>query len=279
MTDFPIKTDGGSLGTKIEKGKTPVRLKLEISSSLSELARVREFVRTFCCYDIKSLIDEDQVWQLELAVHEATVNVIKHAYHGQDDKPIQIEAHAASDQIIFRLNHWGGAFDRESVPPARRNGLREGGFGLVIIERFVDEVIYTCDEDGKSSILLVKGPKRHGREEFLMDFPVEKIGEVAIVVLPGETLEAGNTIEFKRHITPLLEGNSKMVFDLSQIRFIDSTGFGAILSCLKKLREKGGDLKVCCATNQISALFRLMGFHHIFGIFDSREEGAKAFQG
>lgn len=132
MTDFPIKADGGALGTEIEKGKPPVRLKLEISSSLSELARVREFVRTFCCYDIKSLIDEDEVWQVELAVHEATVNVMKHAYHGQDDKPIQIEAHAASGQIIFRLNHWGEVFDRDSVPPATLDGLREGGFGLFI---------------------------------------------------------------------------------------------------------------------------------------------------
>ena len=51
------------------------------------------------------------------------------------------------------------------------------------------------------------------------------------MVLPGEQLDASNAKEFKRDIAPLLEPCRKVVFDLRELRFVDSSGLGAILSC------------------------------------------------
>ena len=55
-----------------------------------------------------------------------------------------------------------------------------------------------------------------------MEIAVEKIGDVAVVVLPVEELDAGNAGKFKRDIAPLLEANTKLVFDLSDLRFADT---------------------------------------------------------
>lgn len=84
-----------------------------------------------------------------------------------------------------------------------------------------------------------------------MDMRVEQIGDVAVVLLPGKDLDAGNTGEFKSSIAPLLKAHSKMVFDLSQLRFIDSSGLGAFLSCLRQLSTKGGELKLCGMSKQV----------------------------
>jgi anti-sigma B factor antagonist len=73
-----------------------------------------------------------------------------------------------------------------------------------------------------------------------MEMTIEKVGEVAVVELRGEQLDASNVAHFKRDIAPVLEGNSRVVLDLSQLRFVDSSGLGAILSCLRRLNGAGG---------------------------------------
>jgi anti-sigma B factor antagonist len=111
-----------------------------------------------------------------------------------------------------------------------------------------------------------------------MEIPVEKIGEVAVVLLPLEELDAANVGELKRDLAPVLEANAKVVFDLTQLRFLDSSGLGAFLSCLRKLNAKNGDLKICGMSKQIRAVFELVRMHRIFDIFATREEALKAFQ-
>jgi anti-sigma B factor antagonist len=112
-----------------------------------------------------------------------------------------------------------------------------------------------------------------------MEIVAEKVGEVAVVLLPVEELDAGNVEEFKRDLSPVLEANAKVVFDLKRLRFLDSSGLGAFLSCLRKLNAKSGDLKVCGMSKQVRSVFELVRLHRIFDIFGTREEAVRAFQG
>jgi anti-anti-sigma factor len=77
---------------------------------------------------------------------------------------------------------------------------------------------------------------------------------------------------FNRSIAPVIEENTFVVFDLSNIRFLDSMGCGALLACHKRLNEKGGKMGLCCAQKQVKAIFQLMGFSQLFDVFDSRKE-------
>ena len=112
-----------------------------------------------------------------------------------------------------------------------------------------------------------------------MEIAVDKMGDVAVAELPVEELDASNAGEFKRDIAPVLEANTKLVFDLSRLRFMDSSGLGAFISCLRKLNAKGGDVKLCGMSKQVRAVFELVRMHRIFDIFGTREEAVQAFQG
>jgi anti-sigma B factor antagonist len=112
-----------------------------------------------------------------------------------------------------------------------------------------------------------------------MEIAVDKMGDVAIAELPVEELDASNAGELKRDIAPLLEANMKLVIDLRRLRFVDSSGLGAFISCLRKLNAKGGDLKLCGMSKQVRAVFELVRMHRIFDIFGTREEALRAFQG
>ena len=50
-----------------------------------------------------------------------------------------------------------------------------------------------------------------------------------------------------------------------------------MLSCLRQLSTKGGDLKLCSMSKQVRALFEL-GMHRIFDIYGTREEAVRTFQ-
>ncbi|MGE5306750.1 MAG: STAS domain-containing protein [Alphaproteobacteria bacterium] len=112
-----------------------------------------------------------------------------------------------------------------------------------------------------------------------MEIAVEKVGDVAIVQIPVDELDASNTGELKHDIAPVLEANTKLVIDLSPLRFVDSSGLGAMLSCLRQLTAKGGDLKLSGMQKQVRAAFELVRMHRIFDIYTTREDAVRAFQG
>jgi anti-sigma B factor antagonist len=110
-----------------------------------------------------------------------------------------------------------------------------------------------------------------------MEMATEKTGDVTVVVLLGEQLDAGNAKDFKRDIAALLEPRGKVVFDLARLQFVDSSGLGAILSCLRQLNAGGGDLKLCGMSKPVRALFELVRMHKIFDIYGTQEEAVRAF--
>ena len=111
-----------------------------------------------------------------------------------------------------------------------------------------------------------------------MTVKFDRVGDVTIALVPVEELDAGNAAEFKSDIAPLLEGTTKVVFDLSRLRFVDSSGLGAFISCLRKLNAKGGDLKLCGMSKQVRAAFELVRMHRIFDIAGTKEEAVHAFE-
>jgi anti-sigma B factor antagonist len=111
-----------------------------------------------------------------------------------------------------------------------------------------------------------------------MQLTFEKIGDVAVSVVPVEELDASNAGEFKREIASLLDAHAKLVLDLTRLRFVDSSGLGAFISCLRKLNAKGGDLKLCSMSKQVRAVFELVRMHRVFDILATKEEAVRAFE-
>ena len=110
-----------------------------------------------------------------------------------------------------------------------------------------------------------------------MEMMIEKMADVSVVVLPGDTLDASNAKDFKRDLAPVLEKNMRLVFDLSKLQFVDSSGLAVLLGCLRQLNAAGGDLKLFGMTKPVRALFELVRMHRIFDIFNTREEAVAGF--
>ncbi|MEP6901116.1 MAG: SpoIIE family protein phosphatase, partial [Actinomycetota bacterium] len=146
------------IGSKPEE-KKEFEMSLLINSDLSELARTRRFVREAASNLPKYPITGESVEQLELAVTEAVTNIIEHAYRNISGNKIEISAERFADGIQIALHHWGEEFDSLTIPPPSFDGSRDGGFGLFIISKCVDTVIYSRDKQNRNTILLIKNSK------------------------------------------------------------------------------------------------------------------------
>jgi anti-sigma B factor antagonist len=155
--------------------------------------------------------------------------------------------------------------------------LQEFAVGVYRISRCVDKVRCERDERGKNCISLVKAWNSKGGNESTMDLSVVQVGDVVVVVLPVDELDAGNTEEFKRDMAPVLDANKKVVLDLAKVRFVDSSGLGSFLSCLRNVNGRGGDLKLCQLAEHVRTVIELVRMHRMLDIFDTREEAVRAF--
>ena len=90
--------------------------------------------------------------------------------------------------------------------------------------------------------------------------------------MQGDALDASNAKEFKAKVAALMTPGTKLIFELSSLKFVDSSGLGALLSCLRQLNASGGALKLCAMVKPVRALFELVRMHRVFEIFNTQEE-------
>jgi anti-sigma B factor antagonist len=111
-----------------------------------------------------------------------------------------------------------------------------------------------------------------------VELAIDRIGDVVVVALPVEELSAAHTGEFKREIASSLDEHLWIVLNLSRVRFVDSSGLGAFIWCLRRLNTRGGDLKLCGMSEHVRAVFETVRLHRVFDIYDTPEEAAHAFE-
>jgi anti-sigma B factor antagonist len=74
------------------------------------------------------------------------------------------------------------------------------------------------------------------------------------------------------------EQTTRVVVDLDGVPFMDSSGLGALMGGVRRLREAGGDLAIACTREQHLKLFAITGFGEGVSIAPTVEEAAEGFR-
>jgi anti-anti-sigma factor len=92
------------------------------------------------------------------------------------------------------------------------------------------------------------------------------------VIRPNGVLDGTKTAQFRGEINDVLNPMPDLLLvDLKEVTFMDSSGLGALVIALKKVRTKGSQLCVCSANEQIRMLFELTSLDQVFHIFENQE--------
>jgi anti-sigma B factor antagonist len=100
---------------------------------------------------------------------------------------------------------------------------------------------------------------------------------VLVIELREDNLDASNVREFKDAAQSLMQSHDRVVLDMSGVKFVDSSGLGVLLSCLRQLNARHGDFRLCNLANTVRALFELMRMHRVFNIQPSRDDAVRSF--
>jgi len=73
------------------------------------------------------------------------------------------------------------------------------------------------------------------------------------------------------------QGKKKVIIDLAQVDWMNSTGLGILISGLTTLRNNGGELKLANVTEKIQSLLTITKLVTVFEAFDSIEDAIKSF--
>ena len=96
--------------------------------------------------------------------------------------------------------------------------------------------------------------------------------DVLIVRLLEERLDASVAEDFNAKMAQFInDGNERIVLDMSEVDFIDTSGLGAVISTLKKIADKG-ELVICGLRASISSLFNMTRLDRVVKIFPKQEE-------
>lgn len=103
-------------------------------------------------------------------------------------------------------------------------------------------------------------------------------GDVLIVVPEFSELDIQNSNQFKSTLTAYLDkGNVKILVNLKNIKYIDSSGLGSIVSLMKKTLHLNGEFKLCELTPDVESAFSTTQLNRIFDISSTEDNGIKSF--
>lgn len=134
----------------------PRRLELNVTSHPSNLATVRKAIESFA--DANGF-DAKGVAEIGLCVNEAVANIIRHAYRGNETRPVHVAAQVEDrdgGRVVITLRDWGVGVDPSTLPHRPYDPLEPGGVGLICLQQWMDEVTYTKQPDGGMLTTLVR---------------------------------------------------------------------------------------------------------------------------
>jgi anti-sigma B factor antagonist len=108
---------------------------------------------------------------------------------------------------------------------------------------------------------------------------IEKINDVIIVSMETETkLNVAISQKFKVEVSKLIDQpGMKIILDLGGLDYIDSSGFGSLLSVLRTSKNNNAYLKLCNIAPDVMELVKLLQLQTVFDIRENIDDCLKSF--
>ena len=102
-------------------------------------------------------------------------------------------------------------------------------------------------------------------------------GPVVVMQLP-EQLNSTEVRTFLQELEPLIDSHRpRIVFDCSQVRYIDGAGVEMMLHCLEETMKRDGDLKLAALSPESEVVLELMRVARVFESFPTSDEAVRSF--
>jgi anti-sigma B factor antagonist len=116
--------------------------------------------------------------------------------------------------------------------------------------------------------------------EVLMDLTTStrKVGEVTIVDIRGRIVLGEESAALRTLICELLKnGQKKILLNLADVSYIDSSGLGHLVSTFSSVRKQDGELKLLNLTNKVHDVLQITRLYTVFDVSDDEAAAIQSF--
>ncbi len=105
-----------------------------------------------------------------------------------------------------------------------------------------------------------------------------KVGDVTVIDAVGRITLGEASSTFRDTIRELVgKGEKKLLLNLAEVSYIDSSGIGELVSAYTTVTNQGGQLKLLNLTKRIQDLLQITKLYTVFEVFDNEAAAVRSF--
>jgi anti-sigma B factor antagonist len=113
-------------------------------------------------------------------------------------------------------------------------------------------------------------------EDVRIELALGQISDIPVLRVVGE-IDVYTAPEFKSALNKtILTGASHLVIDLTDVSYMDSSGFGALLSATKQVRPKGGTVNLVGCSEAVHRMLKITSLDTVFGMFPCLDDALQS---
>ncbi len=111
-----------------------------------------------------------------------------------------------------------------------------------------------------------------------MKIDARMVGDVNILDCSGKITLGEGTMAIRNTVREVLaNGGKKIILNLADVNYIDSSGIGELVSTYTTVTNKGGQLKLLNLTNKIQELLAITKLLTVFQVYDNEAAALSSF--
>jgi len=114
-----------------------------------------------------------------------------------------------------------------------------------------------------------------------MDLKIDlrEAGDVAVINLAGRVTLGEGAMVLRDRLRELTKDHKKVLLNLGNVPFFDSTGIGVLVSAYATASAAGGTIKLCCLSKRVKDVLLITKLYTVFEIYDDEPAALQSFGG
>src|SRR5215467_11371821 len=105
-----------------------------------------------------------------------------------------------------------------------------------------------------------------------------RVGDVTIVDISGRIVLGEESALLRNLLSDLIgKGQKKILFNLGNVSYIDTSGLGFLIKALSSVRKEEGELKLLNLTQKVQDVMQITKLYTVFDIFDDEVAAVRSF--
>ncbi len=110
----------------------------------------------------------------------------------------------------------------------------------------------------------------------IFEYTITEEKEIQVLFLSGELIDKNQALELIKKVDELLEfGKNKLIIDLTNLKYMNSSGLNVLIQLLTKARTRGGESVICNVSKKVNELLVITKLNTLFKVAETEEEARK----